>query len=123
MSKMFTNIGGKIKTAAKVICWLGMILCVVLGIIVLVNASELPADLEDACYPFGVIIILVGPVFSYIGSLKLYGIGELIEKTTEIAQNTASGKSNPATDKQEKLDQLLASGLITEEEYRNASAK
>lgn len=114
MSKMFTNIGGKIKTVAKVICWLGMILCVVLGIIVLVIADELPADLEDACYPFGVIIILVGPVFSYIGSLKLYGIGELIEKVTEIEINTHSKtETKPVTSNNSILQKTQAQNVVS----------
>lgn len=113
-TKMFTNIGKKIKTVAKVSCLILMLASVIAGIIVIADGNYALV---------GVGLLIVGPVLMWIGSFMTYGFGELIEKVTEIAQNTASGKGNPATDKQKKLDQLLASGLITEEEYRNASTK
>jgi hypothetical protein len=74
---MFDNIGGKIKTLAKIICWLGIIISVISGM-VLIGISGLVS----------VLTIIAGSLTSWIGSFSLYGFGELIEKTTEIAENT-----------------------------------
>ena len=38
---MFTNIGGKIKALAKVVCWIGIILSVIFGIISIVTGNEM----------------------------------------------------------------------------------
>ena len=70
---MFSNIGGKIKTLAVVVCVLGSIASFVSGVIMLtVGAVN------------GLLIILVGVLGSWIGTLCLYGFGQLIEDTSAI---------------------------------------
>ena len=73
----FENIGGKIKTLAQVVAILGVIVSVIAGLFVL----------DDSAL-YGVLIAFVGSVLSWISSLFIYGFGELIDKTTEIAKNT-----------------------------------
>ena len=75
---MFENIGNKIKTLATVLTILGMAFSAVLALVMCSNGR----------IGAGLLVLFLGFVFSWIGSFCLYGFGELIEKTTEIAQNT-----------------------------------
>lgn len=78
-TKMFNNIGGKIKVLAQVVCWIGIVLFVIVGLALILQVSIL----------VGCLTIIVGCFVSWIGSFFTYGFGELIEKTTEIANNTS----------------------------------
>ena len=85
---MFDDIGGKIKTVAKVVCWVGIIMSVITGIVLISTANTV-----------GILTIIVGSLGSWIGSFTLYGFGELIEKTTEIAENTRPVNTNMGSTK------------------------
>ncbi len=82
---MFTNIGGKIKLTAKIVCWISMIASFVGGIILLIYSI---VEAEDELIIVGLIVPFVAPFLCWIGSFVMYGFGELIEKTAEIAENT-----------------------------------
>lgn len=73
----FQNIGAKIKTLAVVVTILGIAASVVSGLYI-INDNALS----------GVLVAFIGSVFSWISAFFMYGFGELIEKTTEIAKNT-----------------------------------
>ena len=75
---MFDNIGGKIKTLASVIAWMGIIISIITGITLMATAEELVL--------IGIIIAILGSFFSWIGSFLLYGFGELVENSAIIAQ-------------------------------------
>ncbi len=77
---MFKNIGGKIKTLASVIAWLGIISSVIGGF------GYMTID-EDFIFG-GIIIVVAGSITSWIGSFVLYGFGELVENSAIIAQKT-----------------------------------
>lgn len=79
---MFGNIGSKIKSLAKIVCWIGIVVFTILG---LVSIGDTPV--------LGLLIVILGSLCSWIGSFFVYGFGELIEKTTEIAENTRSGNT------------------------------
>ena len=115
---MFENIGSKIKALAKVICWVGIILSLIIGIIMLASGGDVGSGV-------GLVVIIVGCLGSWIGSFFTYGFGELIEKTTEIAENTKSfNSSNVGTDdKLELLEKWKAQGLIDEDEYLEQKSK
>jgi len=88
---MFTNIGKKIKGLAKFICWVGIIFSVIGGILQIVNGvKEATANGVSPVgqIVLGVIIIVGGFLISWIGSFFMYGFGELIDKTADIAENT-----------------------------------
>lgn len=74
---MFENIGRKIKVLAQVVFWVGVIGSCVAGLAVL-------AKMESA---IGLLIMLGGGATALISGWLAYGFGELIDKTTEIAQN------------------------------------
>jgi hypothetical protein len=80
---MFDNIGSKIKGLAQIVCWIGIIVSVIFGF-----------ALMDEVGFGGIVAIILGSLFSWVGSFCLYGFGELIEKTTEIAKNTRCSNTN-----------------------------
>lgn len=85
---MFENIGGKIKGLAKFICWVGIVICVIAGIIMFVQAGEAYSSAERTVLVItGLAIIIVGSLMSWIGSFLLYGFGELVESTSIIRKN------------------------------------
>ena len=84
---MFSNIGSKIKAVARVFCWVDIVLSLIVGI-VMFALSNLGG--------IGFVIIIVGCLGSWIGSFFTYGFGELIEKTTEIAESAKNLNSSGA---------------------------
>ncbi len=80
VNKMYSNIGGKIKVLAKIVCLLGIIVSLVYGIYFFATFYWMRG--------MGIVIILVGPLLSWVSSFFAYGFGELIEKTTAIAEQT-----------------------------------
>ena len=82
---MYTDIGEKIKTLAKVLALIGIIGGFVLGL-----AMALVLGLAV----MGLFYMIAIPLISWISSWILYGFGELITTNAEIAVNTR-GFSNP----------------------------
>ena len=84
---MFDNIGGKIKGLAKIICWIGIIACVITGIALISDASK-----GDRYYRYtdggevfaGILVMILGSVLSWVGSFVLYGFGELVENSAKL---------------------------------------
>ena len=101
---MFDNIGGKIKTVAATIAWLGIIGSIIIGIIIIAEAN-------DSYYPSamgtlgGWLVMIVGSLSSWVSSFTLYGLGQLIENTDTISsemesiRHIASGYVVNASDK------------------------
>lgn len=68
---MFDNIGSKIKTVAKVVCWIGIIASVIVGFIMLVQD-------EDTALA-GILTMIFGSLGSWVGSFITYGFGQLLK--------------------------------------------
>ena len=85
---MFTNIGGKIKGLAKVICYVGIAISVVAGVSMIGLGSSSYYN-GDTMAVMGCVVMIVGSLVSWIGSFFAYGFGELIENTTVIAELAA----------------------------------
>lgn len=96
----------------------GIIISVIVGIVMLASGGDIGSGV-------GLVVIIVGCLGSWIGSFFTYGFGELIEKTTEIAENTKNlNPSNASTsDKLELLEKWKAQGLIDEDEYLEQKSK
>lgn len=75
---MFNNVGNKCKTVAKILCWLGIVGSIIIGLIYIFANN----------FGFGIGYMIGGCVVSWIGSLGLYGIGEAVENSA-IAANLA----------------------------------
>lgn len=82
---MYDDIGSKIKGLAQVVFGLGAIISVLSGLMLATSGGT------DGSVVAGILSMILGPVLSWLGSLCLYGFGELIEKVSEIARNTGSG--------------------------------
>lgn len=79
---MFDNIGGKIKVLAKISCWGGIVVSVLL-------AFTQPSFLQ------GLVFIVVGSLLSWISSFTLYGLGQLIDNTDTLVEQ---GKVKPVVE-------------------------
>lgn len=77
---MFNDIGGKIKTLAVVVCWLGIIASLILGIVLI--------GMDDDLTLIGIIVMLFGALGSWLGSFVAYGYGELIDNTDAAQYDT-----------------------------------
>lgn len=111
---MFSNVGGKIKKLAVILCILGIIGSVTYAIIFFSNSSRY----QDLTL-YGVLILVGGCLLSWIGSFFTYGFGELIERTVSIDEQLAGGSSGKGgRNREDTLRQMREEGLLTEEEYR-----
>ena len=78
----YEDIGEKIKGWAKWAFVLGAILSVIAAIVVMATA-------EDAWVIIvGLVMLVVGPLVSWVSSWLLYGFGEIIDTLDVIAYNT-----------------------------------
>lgn len=118
---MYDNIGGKIKGLAKAIFILEAIAAVIGGIAFMVEDEDMIL--------IGLLVMILGPIVAWVSSWLLYGFGELIDKTCDIARNTYSGErkseaqAKADSERINKIEKLRSQGLITEEEYRQAISK
>ena len=74
---MFENIASKIKTLAQVCCLIGIGFSVICGINLMTGDAVL----------FGLLIIFLGSLISWVSSFCLYGFGQLIENSDTIVRN------------------------------------
>lgn len=81
--KMFEEPGHKLKTVAKILCWLGIIGTVIAAVTL---GKDRYGDLDLLSFA---LILVIGCVTSYISSLVLYGFGEMIENTSGISGHTS----------------------------------
>ena len=82
---MFDNIGGKIKAVAKVVCWFFIVISVLSGLFMIINTLDY---FRIEIFATALLTMIIGSLVGWLSSLGLYGFGELIERTTEIAYNT-----------------------------------
>ena len=85
---MFINVGGKIKGISVVICWLGIIASIIIGSMTFNNGITINETYHNgagaAFMIQGIVIINAGSLISWIGSLLVYGFGDMIENTSNI---------------------------------------
>ena len=110
---MFDNIGSKIKTLAQVVCWIGIIASFLIGIILI-------SQDEDTAL-IGFLVLVLGSLFSWIGSFMTYGFGQLIENSDILVADKKGNQIDrpieTTNDKIATLNKWKEQGLITEEEY------
>ena len=71
---MFNNIGGKIKGFAQIVCWLGIIGSIITGFVFIGIGSD--SRHGGGIVFLGILIAIVGPIASWIGSFLTYGFGQ-----------------------------------------------
>ncbi len=85
---MYDNIGSKIKGLAKITFYVEAIAAVIGGISLMAEDEELAA--------MGFLLMIVGPLVAWVSTWLIYGFGELIDKTCDIAQNTSASTTKSA---------------------------
>lgn len=80
---MFDNVGYKIQRVAKVICWVGIVYFGLGGFAYVFDGVS-HDNTEDVI--LGFVFMICGPLISWIGSLLLYGFGQLIENTGDLVE-------------------------------------
>ena len=82
---MFNNIGGKIKSLAKVVCWIGIIASIIGGIVLFME--------DDDMFFICVLIAGGGALISWVSSFVLYGFGQLVENSDILAGRANNGSN------------------------------
>ena len=84
---MFNNIGRKIKTLAKVICWICIVIFFIYGILIMIKGA-----------PFlGILVFVLGSFISWIASFMTYGFGQLIENSDILVSQGRNRTNAKAT--------------------------
>lgn len=94
---MFKDIGGKIKTLATVVYWIGTVLSVMYGYVLMMEISFWP----------GLLTIVLGALGTRIGSFVLYGFGQLVENSDACAA-MAKNANAPQPESQDTLSESSA---------------
>lgn len=86
---MFTNVGKKLQKVALILFWIGIILSIVLGILLMASGNV--SVNTNFGYDYGaapqrvsgiipgIIVIIVGCLGSWIGALAIYAFGQLVD--------------------------------------------
>ena len=90
---MYRNIGRKVKGLARFTCILGMIISIAVGVLIILSgptatrvfASYNGVNIVGSTNPTvntitGALVIILGCLFSWIGSWPLYALGEAADK-------------------------------------------
>ena len=94
---MFDNIGDKIKTLAKVVCWIGIIACIITGIVLMATDEDLVLA--------GILTAVLGSILSWVSSFVLYGFGQLVENSDIIAKQSARNNEKHSKKVQQQQEQ------------------
>lgn len=92
---MFKNIGKKLMLVAKILCWVGIISSLILGLVLIFSGNNNNLVYTDSysgmivsrpvnSVATGIAVIIVGCLASWIGSFAIYGFGQLIEDNAAI---------------------------------------
>lgn len=79
---MFSNVGGKLKIVAVVLCWVGIVVSFVAGLDLVMVGMEQYSTTDVIG---GFVVMITGAAFSWIGSLVLHGFGTLVANSEDIA--------------------------------------
>ncbi len=79
---MFSNIGSKLKVLAKILCYVGISLSLIIGSVIMV----LGGANGGLAFVIGLLTIVGGSLASWIGSFWAYGFGTLVENSDIIAE-------------------------------------
>lgn len=111
---MFENIGKKIKSLANILCWVGIIAYVIAAIVMI--------STDEYLIGTGFLLLIVGPLMSWVGSLFIYGFGELIDKTCDIAENTRSRDIKQSTSSEKIQSSGYSLSKLANEKTNNSGS-
>ena len=82
---MYKNIGVKIKGLAYALCIIGAVVSIIMGVAYVLQGVLQSQDNAHLLIIIGVWTIIIGPLLSWLATWFIYGFGELIDKTSKIA--------------------------------------
>lgn len=85
---MWDNIGGKLQSLAKVLCWLGIIVSFITAIVFWSQNSR-----YNSTILMGILYLVIGSLASWIGSWAMYGLGLVVEYVENGGSQTSSSGS------------------------------
>ena len=100
--KMFNNIGKKIKSYAKWVCFCGIGASIVGGLSLLTEANNTGEFI--ICLLIGLVVMAVGGFISWVSSFTVYGFGQLVDnsdKLVELKELESINKFKPESPAQE----------------------
>lgn len=80
---MYNNIGKKIKTLSKILCWVGIIVSIIIAIVLFIIASDMIYG-GETLIGIGLAFLFLGTLSSWINSFLIYGFGELVDNSSVI---------------------------------------
>ena len=105
LDNLYENIGGKIKNLAKWIFIIEAIGSIIAGLVLLFTDEHLIL--------YGLLTLVCGPIFAWVGSWILYAFGELVEDTHAIRN-----EYYPIINDIKKNVRLMADPIIREAEEK-----
>ena len=91
-SVMFSNIGNKICGYAKVLCWIGIVVSVISGLGMAFSGCSQGGSVAVFTFIFGMMIACIGSLLSWVGSLVLYGFGDIARRVQAIEEYLRPGR-------------------------------
>lgn len=91
---IFVDIGKKIKTLAKILCWTGIVGFGITGFIIFIIAANTFYG-GEVFVGLGFAILIIGPLTSWVGSFFIYGFGELVDNSNVIKENLLKSQIIP----------------------------
>lgn len=89
---MFDDVGGKIKSLAIFTCCMGIIVSLIVGAVLITKEFFLG----------GILVIIIGSLMSWIGSVVLCGFGQLIENSNVLVSQSFKSEKQSSKITQEK---------------------
>lgn len=90
---MFDNIGSKLKVFAKVLFWIMTVLYVILGIVVIAGSTHSGyrySYTDESAIVSGILLMLLGPLLSWVFAAAIYAFGELVDKTSSTERRVSN---------------------------------
>ncbi len=160
---MFRRVGRTIKVVSQIFMWIGILYFIFLGVALITDPTilltvDLTPELNSMLYKLtdqelalfsattGIVLLVVGILFSWLSTLFLYGFGQLIDNSDKLVSKKDTALCDNETleakearnvryvddmevkvsDKpvsQAKLKKWLKAGLITKKEYHMLSTR
>ena len=115
---MYDNIGKKIKGLAKAAFVIVAILSIIMGMILMANATR-----EYESPVVGILYMIIGPIAAWISSWTLYGFGQLIENTDDLVKNSNTLVRQGNTTANETKDEFFFEFSKKNEPISNTNSK
>lgn len=101
---MFSNIGGKIKVLAKVDCFVGFLITLIVAITNFVLAAQIHSGILVVV---GILFLILGAVLSWVISFFIYGFGEITSNVASLNEKVDALESE-IKQKNAALETLIA---------------